>query len=361
MTVGILTFHNTLNYGAELQAYALSSAIRTQGHCTQLINYQCAAVGKRESVKYPSIKHVLRHPVNSFREVHDLPERQARAEKFSEFAGDRLKMDIPLESQAAISRRYETVVVGSDQVWNLACTGGDLTYFLGDIPHGVTRKVAYAASFGSVSVPLGRVDEIGDALRDFEAISVREAAGVDIVREISGREATQVLDPTLLLTREEWLGMCGPSCREEGYVLAYVVSERRNTLRFAHEVSERMGLPLVVIDCYGAPRLSEREAYANGASPEEFLTLIRDAALVVTSSFHGFALSLALGSEVRYSLDTKKLNANSRLENLAKLVGVKDHEVSEGRSCRPIDFDAVWKRIGEQREKSLGFLAEALG
>lgn len=361
MYIGILTFQNTLNYGAELQAYALSSVIRNLGYRVKLINYRCSAVSKRESVKYPSVKHALRHPINSFREICDLSERKTREEAFSNFAKDKLNLDILLNSQIEISSRYDVVIVGSDQVWNLACTGGDATYFLGDVEHGEIRKISYAASFGGDSVPVERIAEIGDALRDFDAIGVREASGVDLVTKASGKEATQVLDPTLLLTREDWLGVCGPNRHEKGsYIFVYVVSERKQTLSFARKASKEMSLPLVIIDCYGAPKLSERELYMNDASPEEFLALIRDAALVVTSSFHGLALSLALGSEVRYSLDTKRANANSRLENLAKLAGIENHKVTSDGCCEAIDFNTVWERIRDEREKSLLFLANAL-
>lgn len=360
MNIGIMTFHNTLNYGAELQAYALKKSIKIMGYSACLIDYQCNAVNRREAVKWPSMRHILRHPVNSFRETVDLPKRKTRKEKFANFAALRLDLDASIHSQNSLTK-YDAVVVGSDQVWNLSCTGGDKTYFLGDIPHGEVKKVSYAASFGGASMPARMTSDLGKAIQDFDAISVREASGVEIVKRLSGRDAVQVLDPTLLLAGEEWRNMCGSSHGEGGYVFAYVVSERRNTLRFAREVSDEMGLPLVIIDCYGAPRLSERGLYINDASPEEFLALIRDAALVITSSFHGLALSLAMGSEVRYSLDTKRANANSRLEDLARLVGVEDHEVSKGLHCKAINFDTVEEFLEEKREESWRFLSSALG
>ena len=360
MKTGILTFNRTLNYGAELQAFALRVAI--QRHCpeVEMVDYQCDAVTRRERPRNPSARHIARHPISAVREARDVPSRVTRASKFDRFAAENFSFGPHMSGQAEIASAYDSVVVGSDQVWNLSCTGGDASYFLDDVRHGVTRKISYAASFGSASVPRDRAAKIGEALRDFDAISVREAAGVGIVRELSGRDAVQVLDPTLLLTCEEWAAFGGEARREGGYVFAYVVSERKNTLRFAREASEREGLPLVVVDCYGAPKRSERGLYANDASPEEFLALVRDASLVVTSSFHGLALSLALGTEVRYSLDTKRANANSRLEDLARLAGIEDHGISEGLCCGSIDFDAAWGRLDKKRDESRRFLSDAL-
>lgn len=360
MKVGILTISHTLNYGAELQAYALRKVISEEHPDVEVINYVCPRVERREVPRSPSAKHMLRHPVVAVREIRDLPNRRVRAREFSRFSRDMIGLGPRLVSQEEIGKRYDAIVVGSDQVWSLSCTGGDDTFFLGSVPRGITRKLSYAASFGGYDIPAEKEKTIGAALRDFEVLSVREAKGVQIIRRVSGRGAIQVLDPTLLLDRGAWGALCNSELFDEGYVFAYVVAERENTLRFAREASRSMGLPLAIVDCYGAPGFSESDCYINDASPEEFLALIRGASLVVTSSFHGLALSLALESEVRYSLNTERANANSRLEDLARRVGIEDHEITKGLSCEPINYRLVRARLEEMRKDSKQFILSAL-
>ena len=364
--VGVLTFPNTNNYGAELQAFALCTAIRALGHAVELADYRNPTVARSETPRLPGPGELLRHPRGSLRRAASylrLVERRRGFEGFRERCG---LLGPRICTEDDLARRYGTVVVGSDQVWNPEITGGDATFLLAGACMRGVRKVAYAASFGYEEVPPAWGDLCGGALRDFDALSVREDAGAAIVRAISGRYAEVVLDPTLLLMRTQWQSVGAPRPVEGPYVFAYVVAERDKTLRCAREAAGRMGVPLVVVEGYGggAPIVREGRDLLS-ASPEEFLALVRHAHLVVTSSFHGLALSLALGVEVRYALSDAPANKNSRLVTLARLAGVEDRAVGAadpgaGLDAEPIDYRAVDARLAAARERSLAFLATAL-
>lgn len=358
MTTGILTFHNTLNYGAQLQAFALQSVLARMGQDVEIIDYRNVAVTARETPLKPGLTSLVRHPRGSVRGFPAYGDLMTRAVKFRKFAESAMRIGPQLQEAEDIARRYQTIVVGSDQVWNPVCTGGDLSYFLDDRAFADTLKVSYAASFGSGSFPQEYAERCGEAFRGFNAISVREESGIEIVRSLSQRDAKLVLDPTLLLERSEWADL-GKGQGLGRYVFVYMVGERKRTFQYAREEAKRRGVPLVAIDCYRRARHMGGCTFRNGASIEEFLGLIRDADLVVTSSFHGLALSIALETDVRYCLNPAKGNRNSRLETLALVAGLQDCNITNGNVDGDIDFFKVRGRLEDARSSSLEFLSGA--
>ncbi len=331
------------------------------GYDVEVINYENKSIIDRESVHFPAVKKLIRHPLSSLCEIISLPKRKQRELNFNRFNNEHIRLSATFHNASEFGNIFDTIVVGSDQVWNLECTGNDLTFFLCDGINQQVNKVSYAASFGGSSFPAAYSKVCGSALQSFSEISVREATGAGIVSSLCGRDASVVLDPTLLLEKNEWEALADGAFTAAGdYVFAYMVSERQETLRFARALAKKMRCKLIAIDCYGSPQPLDGTEFRQGAGLEEFISLIMGAKVVVTSSFHGVALSLALGSEVRYSLDHKKMNANSRLEDIARLAGIEDHEISKGFRCQTIDFDVVRKRLEKKRGESRRFLSEAL-
>lgn len=360
MKIGILTFHNTCNYGAMLQAYGLQSVLQDLGHEASIVDYKNAAVTEREEVIKPAISLLLSNPRRYCVERYSYPRRKRRSEAFKRFADEHLAVGAPMESVTDIIDGYDAVVVGSDQVWNMRLTGNDLTYFLEGAQSSDVKVISYAASFGAAAFPSEYAERCGSAISGFDAISVRELQGVQLVRELTGRDAQLVLDPTLLVERETWLRMAKEPKSEAGsYVLVYTVAEREKTLAFARDAAKELGCEMRVIGVSN-PFLLKKARSLNDATVEEFLGLIRGAALVVTSSFHGMALSLALGVNVCYSLSDRPGNSNSRLETLASLSGIERRNISNGLPSSRIDFKTVDSAMAIEREKSLTFLRDAL-
>ena len=361
MKTGILTICHTLNYGAELQAYALQRVIEKLGYNVEVIDYRNKLIADRESAHLPNIKRVIRHPVLSLYQTIGLPDRQQREREFKEFNSEYIRSSPPYLRLVEFADKYDAVIVGSDQVWNMECTGNDLTFFLvGGIEDRV-NKIAYAASFGGCSFPVAYTETCGRALRSFSRIGVREDAGTGIVRSLCNREAVVVLDPTLLLEKSEWEQLArSSSVADRDYIFVYIVSEREKTLWYARTLAKKMRCDLIVIDCYGGPRIFDRAEFWQSAGPQDFLGLIKNARGVVTSSFHGLALSLVLNKDVYYSLDRKLSNANRRLQHLAEMTCITSHAITDDMVERPIDFDVVNRNIAAAKEESIRFLSDAL-
>lgn len=185
--------------------------------------------------------------------------------------------------------RYDAFITGSDQVWNPTWGRGAAFDFLTFAPR--EKRIAYAASFGLSHVPEERTADFADWLSGMAAISVREAAGADIVRLLAGREADVVIDPTLMLTPEEWLRFASAARAKpkKPYALAYFLG----AISDEHERSIRA---LTAEHQLATARLaSSSDPRRYTAGPGEFLDYVSSAALVVTDSFHGAALAILFG------------------------------------------------------------------
>lgn len=360
MKVGILTFHNTLNYGAQLQLYALYTVLKEKGHDVEVVNYSNKMVLERETPRIPSAVEWIEHPRGSLRLFWAYPVTKTRKLAFNRFESEYLKISESIKHERELTDRYDVIVVGSDQIWNPGCTGGDLTYFLYELPKPYPRRIAYAASFGSGSFPIELSEICGNALRNFDAISVREKEGIQIVKDLSSRSAMLTLDPTLLLEKSQWDDLAGDRIVSDKYVFAYVVSERTSTLAFAKRLAKARRAKLIALDCYHGRRSAFGVTYLNAVSPEEFLSLIRYADSVVTSSFHGMALALAMEKDMFYVLNGKADNRNSRLETLASLAGIENRNISYGKQASSINYFEVRNKIACARQKSLEFLDTSL-
>lgn len=360
MKIGILTFHNTMNYGASLQAYALVKVLVDLGYDAEIVDYRCPRVTKCETPSVPPVSMLLRHPRSYLYDLRALPKKKKRKASFELFAKKYFRMGPELSTQQKIAERFDCVVVGSDQVWNMRCSGSDNTYFLNEVDSLSTHKYSYAASFGSSSESHTISSDCIEGLRNFEMISVRERSSLSTVQELCGKEAQVTLDPTLLLGREQWIELSDDVCSDP-YVFVYMVGDRVRTLQFAKKYASERGLRVVAIDCYGSRTDCSGVEYRNDASIEEFLGLISSADTVVTSSFHGMALSVAMGKNFYFALNQEKGNANSRLEDLSAGLGLSNRNIDNGPSSDSIDYDVVEEILGAERKKSIDFLLGALG
>ena len=185
MKIAILTFSKVNNYGATLQCYALSTILRRLGHEVVLLDYQL-----------PRSKSL--NPIYRF---HQFVQKIL----FEKFRNRYLPpFSIPLKSKSDLQKLYpkaDLYVVGSDQVWNPNITrdAGVGVYFFDFLPDNV-RRIAYAASFGvSQTDVFGEYSQVSSLLKKFNSIGVREISGISICQTLANRDATLVVDPTLLL------------------------------------------------------------------------------------------------------------------------------------------------------------------
>ncbi|MDR1209099.1 MAG: polysaccharide pyruvyl transferase family protein [Clostridiales bacterium] len=278
------------------------------------------------------------------------------------------------ESVAEGFSGYDAAVSGSDQIWNPMYFGVTPVYFLGFLPEGV-RRVAYSASFGNYKFADRAVNErIAGYLRAYSAVSVREAQHVGKVREALGIEAVCALDPTLMLTRGEWLSSLGIEDEREFCVnqaksrddtlVVYALSNRVRVYGFAKKLAKILGLTPVIIDQRFLADLSPSTRYESTADPRRFVELLARARFVVTNSFHGTAFAVNFNIPFyavacyRNERASSLLSQTGLMDRMADLSGDWSKWLTPGAA--EVDFSASNAALGELRRFSADYLERAL-
>ena len=363
MKVGIMTFPNSVSYGATLQMIALQSAVRRLGHQVEVINYhnpymkaeKHTSKGSRTSLKGKVQRRISlwmhRRLYAGFR---DFEARYASLYPRRPFTD---KGRLP-----ALGQRYDAVICGSDQVWYPHITNGDLSYFL-DFCTESTRRIAYAPSFGAEEFPEAYYRRITPELMQFSALSAREEPGKRLVERLTGRETAVVTDPTFLMDVADWEKMEKPHPAATGdYVLYFVVRSSDTLLKRCREFARRKGLKLVVVG--GNPLTARRNTdpmleYALDVSPEQWLYLVHNARYVFTNSFHGTAFSVIFQRDFYVQYPPHN---GSRLRQVVEALGMQDRELRDGVDPvdRPAPHAAARPIFNDMKARSLAYLENAL-
>lgn len=364
MKVGVITFHSAHNYGASLQTWALQKALKKMGQDPCVINYHPEVIDHLYRV--PKLKtwakrmECLKSP--QVREKRN--KRKIKYKKYTAFLKENLSLVGDFKTYEKLKKAQfglNAVITGSDQVWNAEHSGGfDPAYTLNFVPAGM-KKIAYAASIGSEKFPEEYKKDYLDALSSFDAISVREATAANAVKEGYSGKVEVVLDPTLLLEREEYEEIKIPTERKERYILVYMMETNKEVIILANRLSKMLGLPIIQrrID---PVFVNELESFYTD-TPGEFLGEIEGAEYVITNSFHGTVFSLIYEKPfITFTHST----TGSRMEDLLKSLQMEDHLFYKSGDFTSLeefqirDKEALRTRIGEYRKSSLEFLKKAL-
>lgn len=375
------------NYGSMLQAYATQKLLDKLNIENETINIS-GFLGEFRKAQY---SYILKSGINSeiFRDrlgkaknvivkklLNNDYTRNIRQRdiKFDDFAESRIRKSqvyVSLEDLAnKCSDNYETVLIGSDQLWLPANIAADY-YTLNFVPDKV-NSVAYATSFGVSELPRDIVEMAGKFLSRIKHISVREQTGQKIIKELTGRTVPVVCDPTLLFTGEEWMEIQQKDrIIEEPYIFCYFIGSTRIHRDFVRRLKKETGLKIVAlthVDHY----MKSDEGYADytpyDIGPSEFLNLIRNASYVCTDSFHSTVFSILYKKEFfefkRYTENTKQ-STNSRLDTLFDLVDIHDRMLDGDEDIQKclnlkIDYEKVHRNLALVREESYRYLRAAL-
>jgi len=381
--VGILTFFNRFNYGAELQAYALHKKVRDLGYDCEILDllspkhpsakvpelYKPISVSKKMRSTKSHINKKLSEALTFIGTVLNSKNARIRKKRFGEFKQTYMAVSehkyCSVDDLYCQKMPYDIFITGSDQVWNpQVLISSPEPYFLTFAPKD-KRKISYAPSFGVSSIPDEIKDKYATWLANIDCLSVREKQGAAIISEITGRTATVVLDPTLLLTAEDWDEAAIEPTLKKPYILLYDRIHSSYVVKLAYYLSQKTAYSIVRI-----PRGNIREGveykvkYLFGQGPSEFLGLFRSASFVLTSSFHGTAFSITYNKPF-YSIIRKGGSRNSRLVSILDNLNLRSRLLSVGDTFPKeenisIDFSEAEVALGKEREKSLSFLAEAI-
>lgn len=355
--VGILTFHRAINYGAVLQAYALSSILQEK-YDVNVIDYECKQISKNSIIESSKLKKLIKYII--FPRM--MTDKKKRINKFNEFVRDWLPLSTPYnESNIELTNgKYDMFVVGSDQVWNLRVTGNDMNYFLKFTTD--YKKYSYAASFGgSPRIFESKKREIKEALSSFQALLVRENDAVKYINEAGiSTEAKLTCDPVFLLSSEIWIKKMNlkKTKSKKGYVFVYIVAQDDHAITFAMNLAKEKNLDVVVNQLYKG-----KNSYIKGtissmdAGPLDFLQLILNAECVVTTSFHAMAFSIIFNVDFYYELSKDANNKNSRLVSLAEIFGLHSRQIdANNKKEQNIDWEYinnVTKKYSDESKKLL--------
>jgi polysaccharide pyruvyl transferase WcaK-like protein len=229
-----------------------------------------------------------------------------------------------------------------------------------------TRRISYAASFGVSTLPEGQAGPLAKMLEPFDAVSLRERSGVEIVRKATGRDAALVVDPTLLLEEGDWRSVMAAGQLATGkYMLVYCLEESPLFMEAVSTFADLTGLRVVVIGGSVVNRFRMSSEVHIGIGPAEFLRLFADAELVVTNSFHGTAFGINFG---RPLVSVLHMTRNDRMATLMESIGWPESQW-DGNGEADEMLDLAGKRatastgepLARLRTHALRFLDEALG
>lgn len=362
MKIGILTFHAAHNYGAMLQAYATQTVLEKLGHEPEFINYYSLHAEKNNhKCKWNgSPRQLLK---NLFYAKH-MAQWSRQHERYEAFKCLHLRMGRRYTTPEALRRtppEYDIYLTGSDQVWNME-RGINAVWLLDFIEEG--HKVAYAPSFGTGEINEAAVDTFGAYLPSYCALSCREKRGVEMIQEMTGLNADYVLDPTMLLTAEDWQRISSDRIIDEPYICVYCTEETELFMNMVVSLSRATQLPVAIITSSAINRFRYAKWVVRDAGPSEFLSLMAGAEIICTNSFHGTVFALIFEKQfVSIAHETR----NERIKNLLEIAGLCGRQICSDGIIRdisavldPIDYPEVRRRLRKEIERSLAFLGRAL-
>lgn len=371
-SIAVMTLHNSPNYGSCLQTYATQTVLADLGLNTEIIDYyredaipenetdralNGQLVKKMPIFKLPGMKTLARIPVSRIVARRAAPLNEFRRTKLElspkkYYSFEELEQDTP---------QADIYCTGSDQVWNSVWNKGfNKAFYLEFAPEGA-KRIAYAASIGKAVLEDWEREPMYEALAKYSHISVREEEAVESLDSIGIHGAVPVIDPTLMLTRDDW-GRIASNKRipAQPYILIYQLNKNPEFDQYAQELSKKLGLPLYRI-AYGIHEKRKGEHTIVCPKVEEFLGLFLSAEYVLTDSFHGAAFSLNLG---RKFVAISPGRFSGRIMNLLNMTGSTNHYLDDygnlGIVDQPFDFAHAQNVFAQKRAEAKAFLTTAV-
>ncbi len=357
--IGILTFHESGNYGAVLQAYALNKTINEHGNECEIIDYRCNAISIHHRIENATAPK--KNPAAWIRSRIASSFYRTRAALFDTFLREECKCSSRKYNVTNIMESnhvYDSFVSGSDQIFNLKLTGGDRTYFLGFVDTD-KKKIAYAASCGKYISEIGKDAQAVEMIQSFDGVSCRESQLSELLMTQFGIPSSVVPDPSFLLTSDQWKAVSAPQCIRSPYILVYFVSPKKDYYRFVTQLKKSTGLPVYLINYSAAIRMETGVHNLRKVSPQMFLSLFQHAEYVVTNSFHGTAFSVLFNRTFWTLRDTTRSLGNQRIQQMLELMQLQDRFVDYASSPVPgeMSYEHVNEYIKAERAIGIDFLS----
>ncbi len=364
--IGITTVHRNVNYGANLQAFASCKFINNSGYNAEIIDYLSKELDK-DNYLLSWLKHsydcgksnsLLHNLKLSSALALSAPTKYRRLKKFYSFREKYCKLSKKYENITEIENsNYDTIVCGSDQIWNPDITNGIDPIFFGDVG-GVSKRISYAASVGKAEYSLLEAQKAIPLIKQLDYCSVREPDSAKYLSELANRNIETVCDPVFLLDKFDYEDLLKKRIIKRDYVLVYSIISNSAMLETAKKYAKDHKLNLVEI-CANKGR-HQKHTQKTDYGPIEFLNAIKYANTIFTNSFHGTAFSIIF--EKSFFVFNNK-HRGSRITNLMKKAGLGDYMLDEENPSFPIesiDYSVVKGNLENFISSSKSFLLTAL-
>ena len=387
MKIGIVTYVKCDNYGAELQAFALQWKLISLGYDAEVINLEKRNIDMKRNpdvikgaIKQRFKKEGTRALVSIFKKLIDTCKRIKDEKKykdinqkkhllFENFFETKIKHSsryYTLDEITTANLDYDTYIAGSDQIWNYIHTDRLDVYFLMFANKFKAKKISYAASISIYDIPEKWRPAYKKYFENIDYLSVRELHGAELVSKYSNKSAEVVLDPTFLLSKEDWEREVARKIPIDGdYLLIYTLSGSPHIRKMAQNIAKELGLKVVNIKSNYKNEPNDGTIHFYEIGPEEWVGLWTGAKYVVTDSFHGTAFSINFNIPFTTLVNPNSM-MNSRVLSILKITNLESrivYDTLEGKiSSIPttVDFTKSNNILDEWRKKSLNFLISSI-
>lgn len=346
MKIGIVTQPLHANYGGVLQNYALQQVLKRMGHEVWTLDYWKYDWLNWADMAWRVLAHkLLGHKVKFGR----TPAQQRQFEvPLRRFVNKNMSLTTPrtkrFSKKTVQKYALEALVVGSDQVWRPRYNYDVSDCFLKFAQGLSVKRVAYAASFGTDAWEFtdAQTSECAALAKQFDGISVREKSGVGLCKDHLGVSAVHVLDPTLLLHAEDYAALCKDIPQRKPFIFAYILDKSEDKINSIQRFAEQRGLPYYIKSADAEVSMDD--------TIELWLSYFRDAAFVITDSFHGTAFSINFNKDFYVYGNAQR--GNSRFDSLLGQLGLQDR-IIKGKIPTETDNSIDWNKINQLKVSAL--------
>jgi hypothetical protein len=356
--IGIITLSGNYNYGNRLQNYAMQEVYKKYNMEVETI---WNSININDEPKL-SLKRKIKNFIKPFfgRINYDKLVHQKYI-NFKKFTNNNIinsQYIIKDENNKILDEMYDYFSVGSDQVWNY--TFGTLTSVEFLQFASKEKTISYAPSFGIYSIPENMKDFYKDGLNHIKHISVREDAGAKIIKDLTNRDAKVVLDPTMLLSEEEWMKVetKPKKMTKKKYIVTYFLDNISvDKKKSINELADKNNLEVINIGDF-----NQKQYFISG--PSEFLYLFHNAELVLTDSFHACVFSVIYEKPFFvFDREGNMENMNSRLDTLLSLINLNERKIDNISNVKDVfacDYKDAKEKLKKEKIKSFNFIKESL-
>ncbi len=322
--IGIVTLYGDMNFGNKLQNYASQKYFENMGYTVWTFPNMNHVFTSRDPILFAKkIAHKVLQFIGQEQEVVKKQKkddiRSAYIRTFSDQYIHLFPAQKDIKSSRRIQKKFDYFVTGSDQVWHYSGKSRRLIKYYLLYFAKPEQRLTIAPSFSFFTLPKKYEKIYKKGLEGFSQISVREERGAELIKELTGKDAVVLVDPTMLINTEEWIRIIKKPCQYENnsYLLVYALSGLKAEVQeiitnFAHSIGT------VIVDL-----MDDNSDYYIHTRPDEFLYWIYHAKMVITDSFHATVFSILFGRPFVVTERTDIKGMGSRIDTLLSKFGLQ--------------------------------------